>query len=56
MAEIYRLQNLPSSADYIKGLTALGPHVKDMYLRVPAYSIEEVKALLLEKKLHLSPC
>ncbi len=49
MTEIYRLQNIPSNADYIKGLTALGPHVKDMYLRVSAYSIKDVKALLLEK-------
>jgi hypothetical protein len=48
MAEIYRLQNVPSTADYIIGLTALGPHVNDMYLRVSAYSIEDGKALLLE--------
>jgi 5-methylcytosine-specific restriction protein A len=34
MAEIYKLQNVPRVADYIKALKALGPQIKDTHLRL----------------------
>ena len=34
MAQIYKLQNIPSVADYVKALKALGSQVKETHLRL----------------------
>ena len=34
MAQIYKLQNIPSVADYDKALKALGSQVKETHLRL----------------------